>query len=87
MKIIDHIILNPGEKKTFRVKVVPRQPKTEFFDVMADGTLKIRLKAIPKKGRANKELVRFLSDELGILGSSIEIVSGAADSVKMVRIS
>jgi hypothetical protein len=54
---------------------------------MEDGTLKIRLKAIPEKWKANLELIRYLSEELNIPKAKIEIISGAGDEVKMVRIS
>lgn len=74
-------------KAYLRIKVTPRQSKTEFFQVMEDGTLKIRLKAIPEKWKANLELIRYLSEELNIPKAKIEIISGAGDEVKMVRIS
>jgi uncharacterized protein YggU (UPF0235/DUF167 family) len=52
---------------------------------MDDGTLKIRLKAVPEKWLANKELIRFLSDELKIHKSKFDIISGATDNVKLIR--
>ena len=74
-------------KAYLRIKVTPRQSKTEFFQVMDDGTLKIRLKAIPEKGKANLELIRYLWEELSIPKAKIEIISGVGDEVKMMRIS
>ena len=73
-------------KAYLRIKVTPRQQKTEFFHVMDDNTLKIRLKAIPEKWKANLELIRYLWEELSIPKAKIEIISGAGDEVKMVRI-
>jgi uncharacterized protein YggU (UPF0235/DUF167 family) len=32
-----------------KVKITPKQPRNEFFSVLDDGTLKIRIKAIPEK--------------------------------------
>jgi len=74
-------------KAYLRIKVTPRQRMTEFFQVMDDNTLKIRLKAIPEKWKANLELIRYLSEELNIPKAKIEIISGAGDEVKIVRIS
>lgn len=87
MHLRDAITLKSGEKTYLRIKVVTRQNKTEFFGMLDDGTLKIRLKAVPEKGKANKELVGFLSEELSIDSSRIEIIAGASDTTKLVRIS
>lgn len=68
------------------IKVIPRAKKTEFVERMADATLKIRLKAVPEKGRANEELISFLAGELHVTKEDIEIVSGFTDARKLVRI-
>lgn len=68
------------------VKVNPRCKKTELVETMADGTLKIRLKAIPEKGRANQELIRFLAKEYGVRKEDVIIISGATDTRKLVKI-
>lgn len=47
---------------TIEVKVIPRARKTESMWQMDDGTEKIRIKAIPEDGKANEELIRFLSE-------------------------
>ncbi|MDD5377221.1 MAG: DUF167 domain-containing protein [Candidatus Gracilibacteria bacterium] len=78
--------LNPDEKTYLRIKVTTKQPKTEYLSTLDDGTIKIRLKAVPEKGRANEELVRFLSEALGVRKDTIEIIAGASDTVKLVRI-
>lgn len=80
------IILNPVGKTHLRVKVTTKQPRTEYMSTLGDGTLKIRLKAVPEKGRANEELVRFLAEELGVEKNTIEVISGATDTVKLIRI-
>jgi uncharacterized protein (TIGR00251 family) len=69
---------------TLRVKVIPRSAKTEIIGTMADGTLKIKIAAPPEKGKANDELIRFLAAHYHV--DRVEIVSGHAASLKLVRI-
>jgi hypothetical protein len=49
MKISDFIQLDSAKTNVLKIKVVTKQSKTEFFAIMDDGTLKIRLKAVPEK--------------------------------------
>jgi len=69
---------------TFRVKVIPRSAKTEIVGTMADGTLKIRIAALPEKGKANEELIRFLAAHYGV--KNVEIISGHTAALKIVRL-
>lgn len=69
-----------------KIKVSPRSPRTEYNSTMADGTLKIRLRAVPEKGKANAELIRFLAEEFQVPESAIEILSGGSDAMKLVRV-
>ena len=71
----------------FRVKIIPKSAKDELAGEMADGTLKIRIKAAPVKGMANRELIRFLSELKGVPKESISIISGVADRIKLIKIS
>lgn len=73
-----------------RVKVIPKSPKNEVTEIISDEsgepTIKIRIKAIPEKGKANAELIKFLSKELGIPKESINIISGKSTALKLIRI-
>lgn len=69
-----------------KVKITPKQPKNDFFSVLDDWTLKIRISAVPEKGKANKELINFLSSELWVSKNAIDIVSWASDQVKIIKI-
>jgi uncharacterized protein (TIGR00251 family) len=69
---------------TLRVKVIPRSAKTEIAGEMADGTLKIRIAAPPEKGKANEELIRFLSAHFGV--KKVEIISGHTAALKIIRL-
>ena len=71
---------------TLAVKVVPKARKTEFAGLMADGTTKIRVAAVPEDGKANEELRRFLASHYEVPLASVEIVSGASSTRKVVRI-
>ncbi len=48
--------------------------------------LKIKLKAFPEKGKANKELVSFIAEKLNIPRSNIKIVSGIKSNYKELHI-
>lgn len=48
--------------------------------------IKIRLSAKPEKGKANKELIKYLSKELGIPKSMIVIKSGQKTRNKIVEL-
>ena len=70
----------------YRIKVTPRQPQTKLLRVLADGTIKIALQAVPEQGRANAELLRFLSAELHLPAANIRITSGLTSPLKIVHI-
>jgi uncharacterized protein (TIGR00251 family) len=68
------------------IRVTPRARKTGFSGILADGTLRIRISAPPREGKANKELIRFLSKTLKVRKNQIEIVAGEKRLDKIVSI-
>jgi uncharacterized protein (TIGR00251 family) len=68
------------------VKVQPRARKTEVAGVLADGTIKIRVAAPPVGGAANKALVEFLAQVLGLPKSQIDIIAGEASEHKLISL-
>ena len=65
------------------LRVVPKARRSEI--VGADGSeLKIRIAAIPDKGQANTELIRFLADFFSVGKSAIELIRGEASRHKCV---
>jgi len=68
------------------IRVIPRAKKSEISQMLADGTIKIRLTAPPVEGKANQALVRFLADVFDISPSNIEIISGKKGRKKVVLI-
>lgn len=86
MQLKDYVKLIDWQKNYLKIKVTPNQSRSELFNVLEDWTLKIRIKAIPEKWKANIELISFLSKELSISKDIIEIMSWAGDSTKIIRI-
>lgn len=69
------------------VRVVTRATETELVGRNEDNTLKIRLKATPAGDpSANKELVEFLANRLGVEVGKIEIVAGESNRDKILSI-
>jgi uncharacterized protein (TIGR00251 family) len=52
---------------------------------MADGRLKVRVGAPPEDGRANRELVRFVAESLGVPQRAVRVVVGAAARDKILE--
>ncbi len=78
--------LSNNKEIYFRVKVIPGAAKTEVKEEMADETIKIALAAAPEKGAANKELINYLAEELGIRKYQVKIISGLTDRLKLIKI-
>jgi uncharacterized protein (TIGR00251 family) len=47
----------------------------------------IKLHAPPVEGKANEELIRFLSEELDVPKSRLQIMKGAQSKIKIVQVS
>ncbi len=71
---------------TFTFKVRASAQRTQFKEILDDGTVKIDVAAVPEDGKANEELIRFLAQEFDVGRSNIEIVSGHTSRIKVVRI-
>ena len=52
----------------------------------AEGILKVKIAAAPVKGKANKELIDFLSDRLGLRKSQVALVQGETSRYKIIAI-
>lgn len=69
-----------------KFKITPKSNKNEFYSILDNWTLKVRIRAIPEKWKANKELIKFLAKELWIKKNMIEIISWSNNKVKVVKI-
>ena len=66
------------------IKVIPNAKKRAL---MRDGSsMTVRLTSQPLEGKANDELVRYLSEVLKVRKSAIKIVRGEKDRRKVVEI-
>lgn len=72
-------------KAAFFVKVVPKASKSEIIGWEQD-VLRIRLHAIPEKGKANEALIGLLSQELKVAKRDIVILKGETSRLKKIEI-
>jgi uncharacterized protein (TIGR00251 family) len=71
---------------TLALRITPKSPKTEWTGRMDDGTWKLKVAAVPEKGKANEEIVRFLAREFAVRRQQVEILTGATAQRKLVSI-
>ncbi len=74
-----------GDKIRLEIKAVPGASKTEFAGVK-DGRLRIRLAAAPEEGKANTELLNFLSKTLGCPKRDLRFLSGEKSRLKTIAL-
>ncbi len=67
------------------VKVNPNA-KCDEITGWRDGAIQVKIAAPPEKGKANKELVDFLSRTLGVKKSAISIIKGQTSRNKVIII-
>ncbi len=55
---------------------------------MSDGraVLKVRLRAVPEKGKANKALIRLLAKTLKLPALQVTLASGATSRIKTIKL-
>jgi len=67
------------------LRVHPNAPRNEVAG-FSGGVLRVRVAAPPVKDKANKELVAFLSQILGVSKSALTIIKGRASKNKVIAI-
>ncbi len=68
-----------------QVRVMPRA-RTDGVSRDASGTLRVRLRAPPVEGAANRALIELLAKHLGVKRGDLEVVHGARGRDKRVRV-
>jgi len=67
------------------VRVTPRAGRNEVTG-FSDGVLNIRIAAPPHKGKANQELIAYLSRVLDISKSSLRLLKGHTSHRKVIAV-
>jgi uncharacterized protein (TIGR00251 family) len=70
----------------FDVKAVPRAESSEVVGVTTDGAMKVRVAAVPDKGKANEELRAVLAEWFKVPKSNVEVILGETSQRKRVRV-
>ena len=72
-----------GVRLTVHVKTLRNETK---LLCEPDGTLTIHVAAPPVKGKANREIVKWLSKKLRTSSSNVQLVAGFHSNVKVIEI-
>jgi uncharacterized protein len=70
----------------FDVKAVPRAAHSEVVGVTTDGAMKVRIAAMPDKGRANEELRALMAEWFEVPKSNVELLLGETSQRKRLRV-
>lgn len=78
--------MSTGPRATrLEVLVQPRASRTELAGVH-DGVLRIRVAAPPVDDAANRALIKFVADRLGVSKRSVRIASGGTSRRKVLEV-
>ena len=70
-----------------RLKIIPNASKTEWTELLVgekETMLKLKVAAVPEKGKANKVIEKFVAK---FFGARAEIIRGQTRGSKLVKIS
>ncbi|MBS0622360.1 MAG: DUF167 domain-containing protein [Verrucomicrobia bacterium] len=70
---------------SIQIKVVPKASRSEIAGWEGE-KLKVRIAAVPEKGRANAELIRLLSLALEVAPTRIKVVAGLNSRLKRIEV-
>ncbi len=68
-----------------KVKVVTNSSK-RMYEVLGENELKVKIHSTPQKGKANKELLEFLSEIFNVPKSNIKIIKGEKSNRKEIEV-
>jgi len=72
-------------RAVFSVRVSPGAARTKIIGEHA-GALKVSVNAPPEKGKANKELIDYLAEFLGVRRATITVISGETSKQKKIAV-
>jgi uncharacterized protein (TIGR00251 family) len=67
------------------IKVKPNSKKDEV-SVEADGSIRVRIKAAPIEGKANKYLIAYMAEYFGLSKSRVSLLKGETNQFKTLEI-
>jgi uncharacterized protein len=70
----------------FYVRIIPNAPITAITESLPDGSLKIKVQALPEHGKANVKLLQLLAHEFNVRVHQVQIKSGAMHRHKLIAI-
>jgi len=71
--------------ETIKLIIKPNSSVTGIYGIYRN-RIKIKLAAAPEKGKANKELIKFISSKIGISKKNIKIIAGEKSVYKEISI-
>ena len=74
-----------GNEAKISLRVYPNASRNEMVG-FSDGVLRVKISVPPIKGKANRELIAFLSWLLGVGKGSVNIIKGHTTRNKVVAI-
>jgi uncharacterized protein (TIGR00251 family) len=79
-----------SDRGKLTVRVTPNARRSEFVGWVLDEkqrpVLQVKLQAPPVEGKANAELIRFISKELGCAKNEVSLLRGDTQRVKSLEI-
>ena len=76
--------------KPMKTKILDLYVKPDSQETRVDGLygsrIKVRIASPPQKGKANKELIEFISSLTGIPKNNIKLISGITSNYKRIRL-
>ena len=80
-------VLHDGKRgSALALRVTPQADHNKIVGLLTDGTIKVHIAAPPADDDANKELLVFLAEVLGVPKSRVEIVAGATGRDKLISV-
>ena len=75
----------PGSEARISLLVYPNAARNEVLG-FTEGILRVKVAAPPTKGKANKELIAFLSQLLDVGKSRVNIIKGHTSRNKLIAV-
>jgi uncharacterized protein len=84
-------LLSQNKQLHLSAKIIAKSSKNDFSIISfsenkPELSLKIKVRAIPEKGKANQAVIEYLSEIFDIKKQQIEIISGLTSNHKMINI-